>query len=191
MGNLIVAGNDLTPAVLNQYYGYADTTSTTVTAATATRLTTSYSIPASEPAAAESAYEILFGGSGTWGSTQQLIGFQLHLQAVSVVANVSIAATAFSASAGFRFAGRALLVCDSTGATGGFYGALDITLTQTANAVLPGTTADNTVAIADANAAAATIDTTSAMAAIVTAGWAGTTGAPTITNRHTVFRKVS
>lgn len=191
MGNLWVAGQDPTPAALNQYYGAADTGATAVTANSSTRLTTSYSIPANEPAAAESAYEITFGGSGTWGSTQQALSFELSLQATTICANGTIAAGAFAASASFRFHGRALLVCDTTGATGGFYGSMLVTLTETANNVLPGTAADNTVPLADSNSAAVTIDTTSAMAAIVKCHWASATGSPTITNRMTVFRKIS
>ncbi len=46
MGTLAVAGQKVSASFPNQYYGFADTTVTTVTQATQTALTTSYSIPA-------------------------------------------------------------------------------------------------------------------------------------------------
>ncbi len=60
MGNLAVAGQRLTAAFLNQYYGQADTAAQTVTAATQQPLTTSYSIPANEPVVG-SAYPLAYG----------------------------------------------------------------------------------------------------------------------------------
>jgi hypothetical protein len=191
VGILRVAGQRATAGDQNQYYGFADTAATTVTAATQQPLTTSYSIPAGEPVVG-SAYEILFGGNGTWGSTQQLIAFTITLQGVAVVNTVNgIQNTAFAVNAGFRFSGRAVLICDTTGAAGKFHGNLLVVVTESANPVNPGTAANNTVSIGDASAVLATIDTTSGMAALVKCGWASTTGAPTITNRSTHFRKTA
>ena len=191
MGTLIAAGNDLTPARLNQYYGKADTSATTVTAATQTRLTSSYSVPANEPTAGESAYEILFGGDITWGSTIQSLQFTLTLQAVNVCANVTIASGAFSVSAHLRFTGRASLVFDSTGVSGLAQGGYLVSISEIANPVTPGAAGTNTLGVSDYSTAGATIDTTSDMPMIMKCAWNATTGGPTISNRSTVFRKVA
>jgi hypothetical protein len=198
MGVLAVAGQKVPASFPNQYYGAADTTSIAVTAATQTALTTSYSIPANEPAAG-SAYELSFGGSGTWGATQQSLAFTLVVGGVVVLNNIILGAQAFSASAAFRFAGRALIVWDSVGATGKLVSEYLINLTQTANNVAPPGTytqgnfqAAATYGLADANGAlSAAIDTTTSTAVVVKCAWNSTTGAPTITNRHTRFAKVA
>ena len=192
MGVLWSAGSRITASQLNQYYGYSDSATTTVTAAVQTQLTTSYSIPASEPSVT-SAYEIEFGGSFTWGATQQLIAFSLVIGGVVVLANhPGIDATAFSVSAAGRFTGRARFNWSAVGASGAVFADLQVNLAETANAAKPGTAADNTVTISDAtSAASAAIDSTAAVTCIVKCGWAGTTGAPTISNRHTQFKKTA
>lgn len=189
MGSLILAGQNLTAALLNQYYSYSDTTTTQVTGTGPANLSTVYTIPAGEPITG-SAYRMECGGSGTWGSTQQALTFSLFLQGTVICANVTIAAGAFNASAGFRWRLTADWFCSATGASGSFLGGYHGTLTQTANAVLPGTVADNTVPVADANTGT-TIDTTSAMFAVVKVGFASNTGSPTITCRRTTFAKVA
>jgi hypothetical protein len=191
MGVLAVAGQKVPASFPNQYYGYADTTATTVTAASQTVLATPYTIPANEPLVG-SAYQVHFGGTGVWGSTQQLIGFTFVIQGVTVVNTINaIANTAFSASAGFRYTGYGEFVFQATGASGAVLASLFYTLTETANNVNPGTASTNTVSVADSNSVASTIDTTAAIAVNVKCGWGGTTGAPTISNRHTIFRKIA
>ena len=198
MGSLYVAGEKPTAAKLNQYCGYADTTATIVTAASQTRLTTSYSTPADEPSVG-SAYEIEFGGSGTWGSTQQTLVFEVDVGSVAVVSNVTIGNQAFAASASFRFSGRAVIVWDAIGSSGAVLASLAVNLTQTADAVQPPSTVNqvnlqnnNSIGVADANGATSSaIDTAAAQAFVVKAKWGSTTGAPTITNRLTVWKKVA
>lgn len=188
---LAVAGQKLPASFLNQGYGFADAATTTVTAASQQPLTTSYSIPANEPAVG-SAYEVRFGGNGTWGSTQQQLTFTLVIQGVVVVNLINgIAAAAFNASAAFRFTGLANIVFSATGVSGGAWAGLSYTLSESASAVNPGAAGTNTIGVADANGTVATIDTTSSMAVIVKCGWAATTGAPTISNHHTIFRKIA
>src|SRR5262252_8271823 len=173
MGTLWVAGNDMTASLLNQYYGFADTTFTTVTAATQTQLSTSYSIAANEPSAG-SAYTVDFGGNGTWGATQQTLVFGLSIGGVA------------------RFA------WNQVGASGNVLADIMGNLTQTANNVAPPGTytqgnfqSANSIGFADANtAASATINSTVSTAVFVTCAW-GSTGAPTLTNRKTIFRKVA
>jgi hypothetical protein len=72
------------------------------------------------------------------------------------------------------------------------FAGLQVNLAEIANAANPGTASTNTVTISDATSSASSaIDTTSATACVVRAGWASTTGSPTISNRLTVFRKIA
>src|SRR5258706_4471396 len=188
----MTAGGNITPAFLNQYYGTADTTATTVTAAAQTTLSTPYTIPANEPAVS-SCYELLFGGNFVWStSTPQLLAFTVTL-AGTVILNTrpGILATAFAASAAGRFTGRATVSFSITGAGGGVYADYFINLSEATAAANPGTAANNTVGISDCNLAAQPVDTTASMSWIVKAGRTGTAGTPTITNRHTCFRKIA
>jgi hypothetical protein len=74
-----------------------------------------------------------------------------------------------------------LPVCLGNGSSGSFVAGWKFTTTQTANNVIPGTAADNTVAIASGTSSAKTVDTTSAQTLALQFKWASTTGAPTIT----------
>ena len=190
MGTLWTAGTDATPAMLNQYYGNADTTTTTVTATVQTQLTTSYSIPALEPAV-NSAYRMDFGGNGQWSSTQQSLAFTLSISAVAMLNNVTIAGAAFAASAAFRFTGWAEFVWSQVGGSGQVFASMFVCLTETASAVNPGTAATNTVPVADAlSVNSSNINTAVSMPVFVQCAWGGA-GGPTISNRHTIFRKIA
>jgi len=192
VGSKMTAGGNITPSFLNQYYGTADAAASAVTVAAQTTLTTPATVPANEPAAG-SAYELLFGGSFTWStSTPQLLAFTITLAGTVILnGHPGILATAFAASAAGRFTGRATLTYSATGAGGAVFADYFINLSETANAANPGTAANNTVGISDCNSAAQTIDTTASMSWIVKCGWAGIVGTPTITNRHTCFRKIA
>lgn len=189
MGTEAVAGNRFTAGFYNQYYGFGDTTLTAVTAATQQPLSTQFTIPANE-AQVGSAYEVLCGGFGTWG-TGVLIAFTLVGQNITLVNQINgIAGAAFSNTAGFRWTLRGEIVFNATGASGSVLASLSYTLSESANPVNPGTASTNTIAVAD-EAGATTLDTTSSIPVVVKAGWGATTGSPTITNRYTIFRKVA
>ena len=193
MGNLAVAGQKVPASFPNQYYGVASTSPITVTAATQQPLTQSQNIPANEPIL-NSTYEVIFGGTGVWGATQQLIALTLVVAGTVVVNTVNgITATVFAANAGFRFNGRAQIIFSAIGVSGSVFGELAYVFAETANAVgaIPVAAASNSVAVSDGNSVAVTVDTTSSMSVVVKCGWAGTTGAPTITNRRTVWRKIA
>jgi hypothetical protein len=190
MGTLIVAGNDLTPGLLNQYYGFADTTLTTVTATSTQHLSSVYTIPAGEPSVG-SAYELWCGGSGQWGSTQQALTMGFYLNSTQVGVGVTIAAAAFAANANFRWTACMRVACASTGGGGTWLGSMEGIVTQTSNSLLPGTAADNTVPFADGDVSAITAATNANITAAIQAFWASATGSPTISNRWTIFRKVS
>jgi hypothetical protein len=188
--NLFVAGN--------QIYGDADTASTAVTAATQTQLTTTYTIPGNEPAVG-SAYRLRFGGSGTWGSTQDTLAFSVSVGGVTVFANITLGASALAANASFRFAGWADIVFSAVGASGAVLGSSMITITETANSIVPPGTytqgnwaAQGSYVLTDANASASsTFDTTTDSVFIVKCAWGSAAHSSTITNRHTIFQKVA
>ena len=190
---LIQAGQDLQagqqPGQLSQYYGYADTTQTTVTAAAATDLSTLYTIPAGEPYAG-AAYELSCGGYGTWASSgPQALTLNPLLGSGAVPIGRVIAAAAFSASAVFNWSVTIEMIC-SDGVSAwqvSYLGAV----VETANALNPGTASTNAVSFAGATSSAYTAAVSSSVPVAFQAKWALTTGAPTITCVRTSFRKVA
>lgn len=193
MGTLILPGQALVAGQgagqLNQYYGYADTNATTVTAATATALSTVYTIPAGEPYAG-AAYELCCGGTGTWGTTSPpALGLSMALNGTSFGNGQAgiISGSAFSTSAGFCWSARFRLTCIDGVSSWGCR--LEAVLTQTANQALPGTAADNTVPVACYHSDTAAVS--SAVTVAVFAKWGSTTGTPTLTCSMTEFRKVA
>lgn len=192
-GPLIYAGQVLQAGEgqgqLSQYYGYADTAQTTVTAASLANLSTVYSIPAGEPYA-DAAYELRCAGYGTWGSTQQALTISPYLGSGTITGTARvIASTAFSASAAFHWAAVIEITC--TDGVSGWQGSMTAAVAQTANAILPGTAADNSVALAGATSSAYTAAVSSALSVCMQAKWNSATGGPTITCVRTSFRKVA
>lgn len=193
MGQNMLAGQNTQATTaaggLNQYYGYADCNTTTVTAASYTTLSTQYTIPAGEPYA-DASYVLTCAGYGTWGSTQEALTLIPYLGSSTVSGpGREIAAAAFSASAAFDWWVMVELTCadgiedwqvSMTGA-----------VCQTANAIVPGTAADNSVTLAGATSTAATAAISGSIAVCVQAKWGATTGSPTITTVRTNFRKVA
>lgn len=184
-GQLAVAGQGTGQA--NQYYGVADVNQTTVLAATAQNLSTVYTIPAGE-AYATAAYELSCGGTGTWGGTQQLLKFQALL-GTQFGNSPQIAAAALPASAAFSW--MAVMKVISADGVSNWWGSLSVWLQETANALNPGTAADNCFAMAASNSAAHAATVSANITVAVQALWGATTGAPTITNSWTTFRKIS
>jgi len=184
-GQLLVAGTG--PGQLNQYYGMADSNLTTVTAAAQANLSTPYTIPAGEADYAGASYELSCGGIGTWGSTQQLLDFQV-LVGTSVITLV-VAAAALSASAGFYW--RCLMELECADGLSGWWATLSGSLSVSGAALNPGTAADQAVALAAANSTVHTASVASPITVALQAKWGSTTGAPSISNYRTSFRKVA
>jgi len=192
MSNQILAG--AVPAAgtgqgqLNQYYGLADTGVTTVTQIAATNLSTVYTIPAAE-AYIGAAYELTCGGSGTWGSTQQTLTLAMALNGTSFGSGGSgkVAAAALSASAAFFWRARYTLVCAD--GISSWNCILDALVAEQASPANPGTAATNTVPVATYLNHAATVS--SSITVALQALWASATGAPTLTNSLTTFRKIA
>jgi hypothetical protein len=177
-------------AQLSQYYGYADTTQTTVTAASLANLSTVYSIPANEPYAG-AAYELTCAGYGTWASSgPQALTLSPLLGSGTITGTARvIAAAAFSASAAFQWWTTIGITCSD--GVSSWQGSMTGAVAETANALNPGTAADNSVALAGATSASYTAAVSSALSVALQAKWALTTGAPTLTCVRTTFRKVA
>lgn len=192
MGLLIPAGT-IPPASaaaggLNQYYGFADTTTTTVTAAAAANLSSVYTIPAGE-AYTGAAYELQCGGSGTWGSTQQQLTLAMAMNGTSFGSGGSgkVAASALSASAAFYWTARYTLVC--VDGTSSWIGRMEALVAEQSSPANPGTAGTNTIGVNNVLSHTATVS--SSITVALQAFWASTTGAPTLTNLMTTWRKIS
>lgn len=191
MGNgPVLAGQRITTAVLNGIYGIADTTAHTLTATTFTDLSTVYQIPAAD-AQVGTAYRITAVGNGVWGSTQQALTVSCALAGTAIGTAPAVASTAFAASAAFDWEFCARLVCVGPGAAATWMASVSGILTQSANAIIPGTAADNSVPLVGCTHTAVTQDSTVADAFSVQAKWASATGTPTMTCRFTLFEKVN
>ena len=192
MGELIYAGQNLTAGTgqgqLSQYYGLADTNSNTFTSATQGNLCTAYTIPAGEPDYAGAAYEMSCAGFGTWGSTQQSLTFQMYL-GTAFGSAPAVAAAALSASEAFNFSLTMRLTCaDGISA---WWGDIQGAVVAGSATLLPGTAADNAIAIAAVSSAAHTAAVSGALTAVIQAKWASATGSPTLTTTKTTWRKVA
>lgn len=188
--SLVLAGEEITPSILNRIYGQADTTSHTVNNTTYANLSTAYSIPAGD-ALVGTAYRLTTFGNGTWGSTQQALTVSATLAGTNIGTAPAIASTAFSASAVFDFEFSIKIVCVSTGTTGTWIASITGGANETTNPVLPGTAADNTATLFGCTHSAVTQNTTIANSWAIQAKWASATGSPTLACLATIFEKVN
>jgi hypothetical protein len=192
MGNQIFAGQNTAattaPGGLNQYYGLADANSNTFTSATQGNLCTPYVIPALEANYAGAAYELSCAGTGTQGSTQQTLAFQMLL-GTAFGSVPTIGAVVFSVSQVFTYSLTMRLTCaDGVSA---WWGDLQGAVIEGNANIIPGTGGDQAVAIAAANSTSHIAAVSGALTAVIQAKWASATGAPTITNNKTTWRKVA
>lgn len=173
---------------LSQYYGYADTNSNTFTSATQGNLCTAYVIPAGEADYAGAAYELRCAGTGTQGSTQQTLLFEMFLG--SAFGSIpTLGAVDFSAGQTFTYSLVMSLTCSD--GISGWWGDLLGAVVESSTTIIPGTSGQQGVPIAAANSGVHTAAVSGALTAVIQAKWASATGAPTITNNKTTFRKVA
>lgn len=188
MGNLVTAGQRLTPAVLNRIYGLADTSSATVTANAYTQLSGQYIIPGGD-ADVGTAYRLTAFGNGTWGSTQQELDLRVTLGGTQLTSS-AVAAAAFSASASVRWRYCAVIIVASTGSAGTVVQNVSGEIVEAANPLNPGTASTNAVALCAGQGTTA-FNTTISNAFQIEAKWAATTGAPAVTCLGTLFERLS
>lgn len=176
-----VAGQRITPNLLNRMYGMSDANSHTVTQIALTDLSSVYVIPAND-GTANTAYRITCYGTGTWGSTPQNLVFQGTLGSTSLGSG-TVPSTALSASVAFRWYVTLNMVVATTGVSGTTVGGFDAQVYNT------GTGGQAGRAIACAGAVA--MNTTIANNFKLQADWASVTGAPTLTCLATIFERVN
>lgn len=184
-GQALIAGTG--PGQLNQYYGVADATPTTVTAAALANLCTPYVIPANE-AYAGAAYEMAAAGNGVWGSTVQSLQFSMFLGSAFGTAP-TIGASLFNASQAFQWSLVMKLTCID--GVNQWWADLVGNLVNSSTTLLPGTAANNACPIAAVNTGVRLASVTSALTAVIQAKWSATTGAPTISTTKTTWRKIA
>lgn len=145
--------------------------SATVTGTTGALAT--FTIPANDATSA-GIYEFYAFGNGQWGSTQEVLTLGMSVNG-SIVGNAQgPAAAAFAVSALFRWNCTGRIVFRSAGSSGELLATLEGIITMTANNIIPGTAADNSVPIACGNSATTAIDTTSAITVELVASTSGT-----------------
>lgn len=169
--------------------GPAAVSSTTVTAASFTNIASG--TVAANDAAIGSVYRLAMFGHGTWGSTQQALSLQAQIGGSTIGSTQVVDAAVFAISAAFRWSAECLLVCVTTGVGGTWAAGWTFTATQTANNVIPGTAANNTVPVASGTSSAKIADTTIGEAYALQVKWATTTGAPTITQDAAWFGRTA
>jgi hypothetical protein len=193
MGSLIQAGSLLVattaPAGLNQYYGYADATQTIVTATSLTALSSTYTIPAGEATAAGVAYELLCGGTMSWGTASEHLELAGYFNGASIHTTITIDDSVFGSGSTQEWDARFVMVCSD--GVSQWLGSWRFSANQSANHIIPGTAADNTVTAGDSATSAITASTGSAITMALRACWSGSSGSPAIYNDWTVFRKIS
>lgn len=175
---------------------HAATNTNTIAAATFQNLSVA-GITAND-AAVGSVYKLTLFGYGIWGSTQQELDLVCRFGAVpgaptdTVGTRAKIAATAFAANADFQWHAEVIAVCVTTGVSGTWQLSLSGELDETTNPLNPGTAADNAIAFAVGTGnTPVTQDTTSAINMGMSAQWASTTGAPTISKTIAFFERIS
>jgi hypothetical protein len=184
------AGTRIATALVNHAYALADTNVTTVTATAVTDLSTVYTIAAND-AAVGAAYRLTAGGNGTQGSTGQNLTFGLYLGGTLVGQAITVQGSStatWAVNDNFRWSVTGLIVCATIGGSGTWFGEMRGALSDTSSASVGA--AGSTLGFADANVTAVTKDTTVGQTLAIRANWGSTTGAPTISCRHTVFERL-
>jgi hypothetical protein len=176
------AGQRITAAFLSLDSTQADTTTHTVTQASANPLSTSYNTTAGD--AANVTYRLTSFGNGTWATSgpQQLNIISYY--AGSSVNSGGVAAGTFATSQSFYWRAVFTVIVSTTGSSGSMNCLLDIcTGATTAGAADQG---QSTLRFTNGT----TINTTIANAMQLQADWGSTTGSPTLTAYGTIFERM-
>jgi len=193
MGSLIQAGGLLVattaPGGLNQYYGQADTTQTTISGTGLSALSSVYTIPVGEADNAGVAYELLCGGTMVWGTASEHLELAGYFDGATIHTTVTINDTVFASGSTQVWDAHFRMVCAD--GVSSWLGSWRFSANQVANNIVPGTAADNTVTAGDSTPSAVTAAVSSSIAMGLRAAWTGTSGSPSIINDWTVFRKIA
>lgn len=139
---------------------------------------------------AQAVWELEAWGSGTQGSTAQVLGFGLTLGAVSIC-SCQLGAAGFTASKPFRWQARGFIKCISTGVSGTWSGHFTGTLSISGTTLLTGNAANFTFPFTASPTIPVTVDTTSPQVLAITANWGSGTGSPTISGADGVLKRIA
>jgi hypothetical protein len=185
---LVYSGQRVTSGVLSLNYSASDIGAVTVTAATLTDLTATFSVPAND-AVAGNMYEIEAWGNGTQGSTAQGLTFQPVFATQVLSPAPQIGTVILPISQIFRWRCVIRVICLTTGVTGTFSSLVFGEISANANPL--NYTTDATTGFTECESTGTyTVDTTAAQGLKLQAVWASVTGAPTVTKRIAIQRKL-
>jgi hypothetical protein len=149
----------------------------------------SWTVPAGD-AAGGAVYEVEIWGNGTWGSTQQSLGLQVVFGGNNL-STVTLGASWFAISTTFRIRVVGRVVCHTTGVAGLWSSLIYGECTVSGANALPATGANGSGGFVSCEGAATTaIDTTANQLLGVSAAWQSTTGAPSVTSRVAVPKRI-
>jgi hypothetical protein len=148
-------------------------------------------MPANDPVV-NGVYCLEVWGTGTWGSTGQVLTLQNTIGGVtSSNGNVQIGAGFVPTSQAVRWHCRCWAFCQTTGPSGTFQVAIDGQISAFNNTLLgSGGTNPANASLGFVNGDAGgteTVDTTTATTLALQAEWASTTGSPVIESRQAIF----
>lgn len=182
--SLVVAGQRITAGILNRNYSLTDTTSRTVTAASLTTISGTFTIKANEPQANDM-YELVAWGGGSQGSTQQNLTYKILAFGAGYSAGTMLG-TVIPASQNFRWICRAIITFTTVGASASMLGLTDFRWSQASvnhSATLG--------AVGTDVGGPASGDTTADGTFALQVNWASTTGAPAISHNGSYMRRIS
>lgn len=166
----------------------ANTSTFTVTQSTPTALSNTYTINASD-AKVGTVYRLTVAGTGTWGSTQQALGFKILALGASI-GSLTVGSIQYPISTPFYWEVVGKLVIVSTGSSGSAIGSLSgQTAISNANEA-SGTGAQGTQGIVGVTSSPATVNTTTSGTIVLQGNWASTTGAPTISSFYSILERL-
>lgn len=188
---LTPAGSRITGTLLSLNYKSADIGAVAVTQATQNPLTGTFTVPGGD-AQIGNEYEIEAWGDGTWGSTAQQLTFQGLFGGVALGNPLLFASSVFNINQVFRWWASIRVICLTVGSTGTWSSLCRATLSANNTAlVATNSNAGTTIAgVACEATGTETVDTTISEGLVLQAAWASITGAPTITKRVAMQRKI-
>lgn len=163
---------------------------TTVTAATLTNLASATVL--ANDAEIGAVFELEVNGNGTWAATT---GQTLQLAVAlggTAMSSLTLGATYLAAGTNFRFKVRVRVFCHTTGATGTWSSEVEGELSAFGNNLVGGAGSQNTAGFISCESTGTTTkDTTVNETLALQAAWGATTGAPTLTSRTAIYKRVA
>lgn len=163
----------------------------TVTQAALTTLA-SATYPAND-ATVGAVYELEVNGNGVWGSTQQSLQLAVVF-AGNTMSTITLGANYMAAGLNFRWKARCRIICTNTGAGGTWKSEIEGHCSVTGTSLLTSGASSNnpTNSFFSCESSGSTaVDTTANQTLALQAAWNSTTGAPTLTSRVAMFKRIA